>query len=41
MNKLAITSVIAYYMGWNWVLREVQLPFDEVDSLFFPFFKAH
>jgi len=25
MNKLAITSVIAYYMDQNWALREVQL----------------
>ena len=35
MNKLAITSVIANYMHRNWVLREVQLAFDEVDSQFF------
>jgi len=33
-NKLAITSVIAYYMDRNWALREVQLAFDEVDCLF-------
>jgi len=33
-NKLAITSVIAYYMDRNWALREVQLGFDEVDRLF-------
>jgi len=33
-NKLAITSVIAYYMDRNWALREVQLAFDEVDRLF-------
>jgi hypothetical protein len=32
-NKLAITSVIAYYMDQNWALREVQLCFDEVDRL--------
>jgi len=32
-NKLAITSVIAYYMDRNWALREVQLSFDEVDRL--------
>jgi len=34
-NKLAITSVIAYFMDPNWALREVQLAFDEVDRLFF------
>jgi len=34
-NKLAITSVIAYYMDWNWALREVQLAFDDVDWLFY------
>jgi len=34
-NKLAITSVIAYYMDQNWALREVQLAFDEVDRLFY------
>jgi len=33
-NKLAITSVIAYYMDRNWALHEVQLAFDEVDRLF-------
>jgi len=33
-NKLAITSVNAYYMDQNWALREVQLGFDEVDRLF-------
>jgi len=33
-NKLAITSVIAYYMDRNWALREVQLAVDEVDRLF-------
>jgi len=40
-NKLAITSVIAYYMDRNWALREVQWAFDEVDSPFFPISKAH
>jgi len=30
-NKLAIMSVIAYYMDRDWALREVQLAFDEVD----------
>jgi len=32
-NKLAITSVIAYYMDRNWALREVQLAFDDGDRL--------
>jgi len=32
-NKLAIMSVIAYYMDRIWALREVQLAFDEVDHL--------
>jgi len=34
MNKLAITSVIAYNMDRNWALGKVQLAFDEVDRLF-------
>ena len=34
-NKLAITSVIAYYIDWNWALCEVPLEFDKVDGLFF------
>ena len=38
MNKLGITSVIAYYMDWNWALREFQLTFDEVNLLFFSLF---
>jgi len=38
-NKLAITSVIAYYMDQNWALREVQLAFDEVDRLFYSQFE--
>jgi len=33
-NKLAITSVIAYYMDRNWALREVQLAFEVIDRLF-------
>jgi hypothetical protein len=33
-NKLAIMSVIAYYMDQNWALRDVQLTFDEVDRVF-------
>jgi hypothetical protein len=40
MNKLAITSVIAYYMDLNWALREVQLAFDEVNLLFFSRFES-
>jgi hypothetical protein len=39
-NKLAITSVIAYYMDRNWGLREVQLAFDEVNLLFFSRFES-
>jgi len=39
-NKLAIMSDIAYYMDRNWVLREVQLAFDEVDRLFHSHFKS-
>ena len=39
-NKLAITSVIAYYMDRNWALRDVQLAFDEVDPLFFSAFES-
>jgi len=34
-NKLAITSVIAYYMDQNWALRELQLAFDGNDRLIF------
>ena len=29
-TKLAITSVIAYYMDQNWAMWEVQLAFNEV-----------
>jgi len=39
-NKLAITSVIAYYMDRNWALCEVQLAFDEVDRLFYSRFQS-
>ena len=39
-NKLAITSGIAYYMDRNWAMREVQLAFDEVNSLFFFYFNS-
>jgi hypothetical protein len=40
MSKLAITSGIAYYMDRNWALREVQLAFDEVDSVIFSYFES-
>jgi hypothetical protein len=33
-NKLAITSVIAYYTDRNWAIREVQHAFNEVNRLF-------
>jgi len=39
-NKLAITSVIPYYMDRNLALREVQLTFDEVYRLFCPRFES-
>jgi len=39
-NKLAISSVVAYYIDRNWALREVQHAFDEVDRLFFSHFES-
>jgi len=39
-TKLAITSVIAYYIDHNLAMREVQLAFDEVSSLFFFYFNS-
>jgi hypothetical protein len=39
-NKLAIMSVIAYYMDRNWALREVQLAFNEVDSPIFSYVES-
>ena len=39
-NKLAITSVIAYYMDRHRALREVQLAFDEVNRLFISRFES-
>jgi hypothetical protein len=33
MNKLPITSVIAYYMDQKLEFCEVQLAFDEIDRL--------
>jgi len=38
-TTLAITSVIGYYIDWNWALQELQLALDEVDSLFFSYFE--
>jgi len=38
-NKLALTSVIAFYMDRNRALREVQLASDDVDLLFFSRFE--
>jgi hypothetical protein len=40
MNKLAIMSVIVYYMHRNWALCEVQLAFDDVDYLFFSYYQS-
>jgi hypothetical protein len=40
MNKFAITSVIEYYIDLNWALREVQLAFDEIDSLVLSYLKS-
>jgi len=40
MNKLVITSVLAHYMDQNWALREVELTFDMVDSMFFSYFEC-
>jgi len=37
-NKLAMMSVTAYYMYQTWVLREVQLTFEEVVCIFFTVF---
>jgi hypothetical protein len=39
-NKLAIMSVIAYYMHRNWALCERQLSCDEVDRLFHSRFES-
>jgi len=39
LNKVAITSVIAYYMDRKWALHEVTLTSDEVDRLFFSRFE--
>ena len=39
-NKLAISLVKEYYMDRNWTTQEVQLAFDEVNSLFFSYFNS-
>jgi len=39
-NKLAITSLIVYYMDRNWALHEVQIAFNEVDRLFVSCFES-
>lgn len=39
MNKLAITSVITWYMDWNWAFWVVQLAFNTVNSLLFSNFE--
>jgi len=40
MNKLAIGSVIAYYMDRNWALREIQIAIVNDDSLFCSIFEC-
>jgi len=39
-NKLDITFDIAYNVDQNWAFREVEVAFDEVDHLSFPFFDS-
>jgi len=39
-NKIAILSVIAYYMDRSWALREAQLALNEVDRLYFSPFEC-
>jgi len=39
-NKLAIMSVITYYMHWPSAWREVQIAFNEVDTLFLLYFES-
>jgi len=39
-GRIAITSVIAYYMDQNRSLHEVQLAFDEIDRLFSSAFES-
>jgi len=38
MNIVALMSVVAYYMNWNWAVRDVQLAFDQVDTPFSSYF---
>jgi len=40
-DKLAIASVAGYYMDLSWVLQEVQLSFNKVDSHFFSYFESY
>jgi len=40
MNRLAVISLIAYYLNQNWALREVQFAFDEVNRQFFCAFES-
>jgi hypothetical protein len=39
-NKLALMLDIAYYMNQNWVLRNMQLELDVVDSPFVSYFES-
>jgi hypothetical protein len=39
-NKLAIMSIIVYYIDRNWALREVELTFNEVNRLFISLFES-
>jgi len=41
MNKLAIMSVIAYYVEGNWALQKVNHTFHEVDNQFVPYFEIY
>jgi len=38
-KKFAIMSIMVYYMNGNWMLREVQMAFNEVDRAFIPDFE--
>jgi len=40
-DKLAITSVFAYFIDRNWALQVVQLTFDEVGSLFYSYVTSY
>jgi hypothetical protein len=39
-DKLAIMSVIAYYLDQNWALGELQLAFEEDDCLIYSCFES-